>query len=110
MLEQNWSERGQYLTTRPMRTREVDAIVAARIACEFQQFCSSEQHELIELIGQSVCGGGWSRQVSDMCFRSAALELQACLSDTEVRVVKELYQRITRPRVDAKFSLVRRMR
>ena len=92
-LDKKWAE-APCLTVHPMTTALVDAETFAKCSTALQEFHTTAQHRLIELIGRSACKGVWSSKMSEMCFR-AGNALHAEFSSEETTVVTELYERIT---------------
>jgi hypothetical protein len=77
-----------------MTTAEVDNVLFEKWARAHLQYCGTKAFKLIQLLGTSACKGSWSVRMSAFCFQ-AGNDLNARLTQAEVRVIKELYERIT---------------
>ena len=93
ILQTKWAEE-PVLTVCARTTAQIDEDVSARHSGIFQEFRTTPQYKLIELIGRSGCGGAWNSQMCEMCFRKG-LAFHAALSNAETAVIKELRQRVT---------------
>ena len=82
------------LTKSAMTTAEVDNVLFEKWARAHLEYCGTKAFKLIQLLGTSACKGSWSVRMSAFCFQ-AGNDLNARLTQAQVRVIKELYERIT---------------